>query len=113
MDSIKGFENLKKFIEDYTKLDGTKLNLEEFIQRTSCNSKAINSILVIDRIEDDYAVCEDRGTKEIIDIDLSSLPEDIAEGDVIKFINGRYQVDKEEQMRIENRIRNKMDKLWE
>lgn len=70
MDNICGFENLKKFILDYTRYDGTKFDLEGFINKTI---NSTNTILVVDRIEDGYAVCEDRNTKEIIDIRLDNL----------------------------------------
>lgn len=40
--------------------------------------------LIIDRFEDEYAVCENEN-KESINIDRDKLPSDIKEGDIIWF----------------------------
>lgn len=48
--------------------------------------------LVLQRIEEDIAVCEAQdGTH--IEIEVSMLPEDICEGDVLIFEDGRYIID--------------------
>ena len=69
-------------------------------------------ILVVDRIEGNIAVCEKRATREILEIELSKLPSGIKEGNVVRYINGFYILDIEEQKNIEQRIAKKMDDLW-
>ena len=69
-------------------------------------------ILVVDRIEGNIAVCEKRATREILEIELSKLPSGIKEGNVVRYINGVYILDIEEQKNIEQRIAKKMDDLW-
>lgn len=69
--------------------------------------------LVVDRIEGDIAVCENRSNGIIININLSKLPENVKEGTVIKYFDGKYRLELEEQKYIENRIKNEMDDLWE
>ena len=69
--------------------------------------------LVVDRIEGDIAVCENRANGIMINILLSKLPEGIREGTVIKYFDGRYSLDSDEQENIESRIKDKMDDLWE
>ena len=54
--------------------------------------------LVIDRITDGFAVCEDSG-RNMHDIPLANLPGDISEGDCLVFTDGAYAVDKEETNR--------------
>ena len=66
---------------------------------------------IIDRFEGDYAVLEkeEGGT---IDVLKSDLP-DADEGDVIIFENGFYRADKEETLRRQELIAEKMRKLFE
>lgn len=50
--------------------------------------------MVIDRFEGEYAVAESDG--EIVNIHISELPENVSEGDVLVFTEGRYAVDSRE-----------------
>lgn len=64
----------------------------------------------VDRIEGDYAVLEDLETREIINIELTKLP-NVRETDVLVFENGEYKIDenaKEERIKT---IRDKMNSL--
>lgn len=65
---------------------------------------------VIDRIEGDFAVCEDEtGTTQ--DIPLSSLPESTKEGLHLKYENGYYQlvdISKEHKAEIQKQV----NRLW-
>lgn len=70
-------------------------------------------VLVVDRFEGNIAVCEDRDTEEITNIDKSELPEDIREGDVLKFNNNKYEIDEEMRKEIEERIKSKIRNLFE
>ncbi len=69
--------------------------------------------LVIDRIEGNIAVCENRRNGIIIEIEISKLPAHVKEGDIIKYFNGSYRIDKEEEKNIKKRITEKMNNLWE
>ncbi len=69
--------------------------------------------LVVDRIEGDIAVCENRANGVIINIQISKLPENIREGSILKYYDGKYRLDSDEQKNIEDRIKDKMDSLWE
>ena len=51
---------------------------------------------IIDRFEDEYAVCEDQDTEDMIDILIEKLPEDVEEGDVIVEENDTFYIDHEE-----------------
>lgn len=73
----------------------------------------MGEILVVDRIEGDIAVCENRSNEVMINIQLSKLPAETKEGMVIRYFDGKYSIDSEEQDNIENRIKDKMDDLWE
>jgi len=69
-------------------------------------------VFTIDRFEDIYAVCEEKETKDILNIEISKLPKGIKEGDIIVFKNNKYLVDKKNQKDREASIKQKMDKLW-
>lgn len=67
----------------------------------------------IDRIEGNIAVLENRETKEIVNVDISKLPQNINEGEILNKINGKYILGKDKTEEVSNRIKNKMNDLWE
>lgn len=79
-----------------------ELNLENNKKQNSNNSfskELENSIskeptFSIDRFEGNFAICENKETSEMVNIEKSLLPEDCKVGDIIKFKNGVYLVDK-------------------
>lgn len=98
------------------KVHSTELNtqseISRFINLLSERIMQMEEIYVIDRLEGDYAVCENRDTGEIINIEKSLLPEDIKEGTVLKYENGNYIIDMETEEQIEKRVAQKMKNLW-
>ena len=70
-------------------------------------------LFVIDRFEGDIAVCENRETEEIININKNELPDGINEGDVLSFDGEKYEVDEEAKKEIEERIKNKIRNIFE
>ena len=50
--------------------------------------------LIIDRIEGGFAVCENEN-QQMINISLADLPEGVREGNVLKYDDGVYFVDKD------------------
>lgn len=69
------------------------------------------AIFTIDKIEGEIAVCENRTTKEIINIHLSKLPENIKETDIIKYTNGKYVLDSQLTNFTKDNIKDKFNKL--
>ena len=67
---------------------------------------------IVDRIENDIAICQNPESKEIIEIDFEELPQETKEGSVIVLENGTYKLDPEEEKEIRKRIEDKMNKLW-
>ena len=97
---------------DFLKFTNEENNFENFIQSILKENKLVEEILVIDKIENNIAVCENRDNGIIIEIELSKLPKDVKEGSVIKYIDGSYKLDLEEQKNIETRIEEKMKNIW-
>lgn len=67
----------------------------------------------VDRFEHNYAVCENRDTGEMINIDISKLPENIREGDILIYKDNNYSIDENERKNIEERINEKVKNIFE
>ena len=66
----------------------------------------------VDRFEGEYAVLENRKTNEIKHIKKDMLPENIKEGSILQYVNGKYTYNEERTQEEVNRIQDKMNKLW-
>ncbi len=66
----------------------------------------------IDRIEEDKAVLECENG-DCVSLELTSLPKNIKEGDVLYFEEGSCYLNQEETERRKEKIRNMMSKLFE
>ena len=86
--------------------------ITDFVNQLKQKIESVKT-LVIDRFEGNLAVCENRETGEMMNIDISKLPENIEEGDVLKLENNKYQIDEEKRKEIEDRITNKLQDLFE
>ncbi|WP_455662206.1 DUF3006 domain-containing protein [Pradoshia sp.] len=68
--------------------------------------------LIVDRIEGDLAVCE-KSDKTMVDIELTQLPDDVKEGDVLIEKDGNYELDLTETEKRRKRVQALMDDLFE
>ena len=66
----------------------------------------------VDRFEGEYAVLENRKTNEIKNVKKDMLPENIKEGSILQYVNGKYTYNEERTQEEVNRIQDKMNKLW-
>ncbi len=89
-----------------------KINISDFINEVIERLEKMEEELVIDRFEENIAVCEDRKTGKIIEIPIEKIQENVKEGDVIKQVEGIYKKDIERQEEIEKEIEDKMNKIW-
>lgn len=85
-----------------------KEEIKENLQQENQQEKT----LVIDRFEGNFAVCENRETLEMENIEISKLPQNIKQGDVIKSKNNQFELDEQSKSEIEERIKNKMKNLF-
>lgn len=65
----------------------------------------------IDRIENNIAILENLETKEIIEVDISLLPEGSKESSIITIIDNEYKLDIEEQQVRKASLLNRFNKL--
>ena len=68
--------------------------------------------VVVDKIEEDFAVCEKK-SKKMININLKYIPKGVKEGDVLKIEFGKIYVDSNRTISLENEINNIVKDLWE
>lgn len=88
-------------------------SIDAFLNEIKKALSSYNSnTFTIDRFEDNFAVCENRKTKEFINIPISKIPKDSKEGDILKFENNNYVVDEKYTLDTKNRIEKKIDKLF-
>ena len=84
--------------------------IENFIKELGEKLIKMQETLVIDRIEGDIAVCENRNTGKMQNILVENLPNGIKEGTILKYADGKYEIDKSNE--IKDRIEKKMKDVW-
>ena len=75
-------------------------------------SEAVNQEFSVDRIEENIIVLENRENGEIVDIEKNKLAFEVQEGDILKYINGRYILYEEKTRGETKKIKEIMDNLW-
>ena len=65
----------------------------------------------IDRIENNIAILENLETKEIIEVDISLLPEGYKESSIITIIDNEYKLDTQEEQVRKEILLNRFNKL--
>lgn len=70
---------------------------------------------IIDRLEEDYAICENEETGEMEDIDVYLLPDGVEEGDILIYDEDldEYYIDYQEKKIRKARIEDRMEDIWE
>ncbi|QQZ10199.1 DUF3006 domain-containing protein [Heyndrickxia vini] len=67
---------------------------------------------IIDRFEDEIAVCEtEKGT--MIDIKKSALPSNVQTGDVLTVVDGHFQIDHKSTQNKKKEITKLMNEIWD
>lgn len=93
--------------------DFKKVNIDEFLKEIIERLKKMEEELVIDRYEENFAICEDRKTGNMKEIPKEDIEEGLKEGSIIKLQNGKYVQNIEKQEELEKQIEEKMDNVWE
>ena len=106
--------NSNDLIKNQLSFKDVKHELRNLIDLINKRMKTMEegSIWVVDRFEENFAICENRETKEIRKINFNELPENLKEGNVLKLQNNKYEIELEEQQNIEKRIAEKMKNIW-
>lgn len=101
-------------VQTVVKEELSNLDINSFIKELEDRMKCMSEEkeYTIDRFENDFAICENRDTKEMISIQRKYLPEGIKEGSILTYKDGKYRVNLEKEKEISDRIKEKMSKLW-
>ena len=67
---------------------------------------------IVDRIEEEFAICENSETYDMVNIPLSELPEGISEGNCIRLVNDEYVRDIELEEQRKKDLDDKINKAW-
>ena len=107
----KGGKNLNFFLELGQEIENkmSEMGNKSFLDILKSN----NEEFVVDRFEGDIAILENRNTKEMIEVDRKELPDTIKEGEYLNRVNGKFIKNEEKNIEISERIKKKMDNLWE
>lgn len=68
--------------------------------------------LIVDRLEEEYIVCEDEN-KNIVNILKDEVEDEVKEGDILIFVDGKYIVNKEKTKDRKAYIQDLIKDLWE
>lgn len=88
------------------------INNDSFSKELNNHLDIKNSTFSIDRFEGELAVCENRATGEMINIEKSLLPEDATEGSIIKLEDGKYILDENATQKKQEQIKNMINNLF-
>ena len=68
-------------------------------------------MLIVDRFEDEYVVCEDKN-KKMINIKKNQIEGCVKEGDILSNIKGKYIIDEKETINRKKHIEELTKNLW-
>lgn len=80
-----------------------KNDIYEFLK---INNISIYTKFIVDRFEENFAICENKENGNYLDIPKSFISKDVKQGNIIKFENGLYIPDKETYAKEVEEIKN-------
>lgn len=69
-------------------------------------------MFVVDRIEENFIVCENLENKKIENFEKSKFPSNIKEGDVVKLENDTFEILEDETQKRQEEAKNKLNNLF-
>lgn len=104
-----------KLIHDLIRKTFTKLEEDNINNNETALPQTLDTeiIYVIDRFEGNFAVCENRETGEMLNVELSKLPNGLEEGDILIYKDNVFIKDVNKRKEIEDRINEKVKNIFE
>jgi len=65
----------------------------------------------VDRIEEDIIVLENIDNKEIIEINKSELDFEVVDGNILKLVDGKFELDQEVEGSRKESLRDRLNRL--
>ena len=108
--NIEIFNNLQENMSNIKNEIQPNMNHSEEIEL----AKKLDAIeeYSVDRFEGEYAVLENRKTNKTKNVKRDMLPENIKEGSILQYVNGKYTYNEELTKEEIKRIQDRMNKLW-
>ena len=66
---------------------------------------------IIDRIENNIAIIEDKKKKKIIEVNIKYLPDNIKEGNILTFNGKEYKINTQDEIERRKKIQDKFNRL--
>lgn len=109
--NIDFLNNIQENIEK--KLETLKEDISDnLINEASKKLGLDNEEFSLDRFEENRAILENRKTNEMIEVDSNRIPKDAKEGDILKFVDNEFKIDRELTNQKREEIKEKMNKIW-
>ena len=102
-----------KLIQNLIKKVFEKVDNKSLEDNQSLQLEQSPETYVVDRFEGMYAVCENRDTKEMLNIEKLKLPSNLHEGDVLTYKDNTFTLDESKKEEIEDRIKAKARNIFE
>ena len=99
----------------FTREESRQGFISEFLKELEKGLRNMNNEIkeyTIDSFEGDFAVCEDRDTGKMVNFKRDDLPQNAREGSILKYSNGKFEIDSKQEQEVSERIKQKMDNLW-
>lgn len=110
--NINFFENLNNAINQEKQSNNILRPITDDVELELAQKLDAFQEFSVDRIEENIVVLENRENGETVNIEKSKLPAEIKEGDILKYINGRYILDKKKTRTETEEIKEIIDNLW-
>ena len=65
----------------------------------------------VDRIEEDIIVLENIDNKEIIEINKSELDFEVVDGNILKLVDGKFELDQKAEVSRKESLRDRLNRL--
>lgn len=108
---------LEKNFKSYNNsvIDKFTYELKEHLENKKCleilSKLPEGTLFTLDRIEGDYAVCENRDDGKMYNIPKSLINDSAKDGDILKFCDGEFEIEKEITKENNTYIDNLFNKL--
>jgi len=93
-------------------LSNSQKEINSFLNDLENELNKSTTFYTVDRIEGNYAICENSNTLKLENISLSCLPNNIKQGNILKFEDNKYSIDLNQEHIRKSEIKDKISKVW-
>lgn len=104
------FNNVFSSLSSFS--NSLKESLEEISMDIYSFERYNQEYYVVDKVVDNFAICEKSNSKEMVNISLESIKGRVKEGDCLIILDGNYEVNEELTSRRKELINEKMGNLF-